>query len=154
IGLKEGLVEEGIAQAFDAPLDLAKSTNLLLGNIGQTAVLARRGELKSATLVPFRPGKFMLPSPQPPAGAILERAHHWFSSGGPAKVPEHPLPLGPIQSPPTIWLEDKYDGIRCQLHKVGKRVALYSRDLKEITGTFIEIADAARKTAHDFVVDG
>ena len=43
IGLKEGLVEEAIAQAFDVPLVDVKNTNLLLGNIGETAALARRG---------------------------------------------------------------------------------------------------------------
>src|SRR5439155_11957210 len=55
---------------------------------------------------------------------------------------------------PTVWVEDKYDGIRCQLHKVGTRVALYSRDLKEITPTFLELADAARKVSSDFIFDG
>jgi DNA ligase 1 len=37
---------------------------------------------------------------------------------------------------------------------VGDRVALYSRDLKEITSAFLEIADAARASARDFVLDG
>src|SRR5437763_15154558 len=54
----------------------------------------------------------------------------------------------------TVRLEDKNDGIRCQLHKVGERVALYSRDLKEITATFPEVADAARLVRRDFILDG
>ena len=33
-------MEEAIALAFDAPLAEVKNTNLLLGNIGETAVLA------------------------------------------------------------------------------------------------------------------
>src|SRR5258708_30211802 len=53
-----------------------------------------------------------------------------------------------------VWLEDKYDGIRCQLHKVGKQVALYSRDLKEITSTFLELADSVRGLNEDFILDG
>jgi DNA ligase-1 len=53
-----------------------------------------------------------------------------------------------------VWLEDKYDGVRCQLHKVGQRVGLYSRDLKEITPTFPELADAARNFRQDVVLDG
>jgi len=40
------------------------------------------------------------------------------------------------------------------LHKVGGRVALYSRDLKEITSTFLELADAARKIPTNFIFDG
>jgi DNA ligase-1 len=53
-----------------------------------------------------------------------------------------------------VWVEDKYDGIRCQLHKVGPRVALYSRDLKEITSTFFDIASAARLLPVDVILDG
>jgi DNA ligase-1 len=53
-----------------------------------------------------------------------------------------------------LWIEDKYDGIRCQLHKVADRVALYSRDLKDITTTFLELADAMRGNQHDFILDG
>jgi DNA ligase-1 len=54
----------------------------------------------------------------------------------------------------AAWLEDKYDGIRCQLHKVGARVALYSRDLKDITNTFHDVAEAARGLGVDVILDG
>src|SRR5207245_2152335 len=54
----------------------------------------------------------------------------------------------------ALWIEDKYDGIRCQLHKVGQRAALYSRDLKEITLTFPEVADAALEFPDDLILDG
>ena len=53
-----------------------------------------------------------------------------------------------------LWIEDKYDGIRCQLHKAGQRVALYSRDLKEITSTFHDVADSARQLPADLILDG
>jgi DNA ligase-1 len=53
-----------------------------------------------------------------------------------------------------VWLEDKYDGIRCQLHKVGSRVALYSRDLKDITTMFLELADSVRSLPEDLILDG
>ena len=45
IGLREGLVEEAVASAFNAPLDDVKEANMLLGDIGQTALLASRGAL-------------------------------------------------------------------------------------------------------------
>ena len=73
IGLREGLVEEAIASAFDAPLDDVKEANMLLGDIGQTALLAARGELQTAELSLFRPIKCMLASPEPTAEAIWER---------------------------------------------------------------------------------
>ena len=157
IGLKEGLVEEALAQAFASPLADVKNTNLILGNIGETAALARRGELGTATLAPFRPLKFMLASPEETAADIWRRVLEWTRASDASdarKPPEAPLPIGPIQSPPLVWLEDKYDGIRCQLHKVANRAALYSRDLKEITTTFLDIADKARVLTEDMILDG
>ncbi len=131
IGLKEGLVEEAMAKAFDSSPGEVKRANLLLGDVGETARLAQQGRLAAASLVPFRPVKFMLASPEESATDIWER-----------------------MAGATIWLEDKYDGIRCQLHKVGERAALYSRDLKDISDTFFDIAEAARTLAGDLILDG
>jgi DNA ligase 1 len=136
IGLKEGLVEEAIAVAFNAPADEVRQANLLLGNIGQTALLARENRLREAGVVPFRPVKFMLASPEATAADIWKRVHN----------PEN------LDAP--VWIEDKYDGVRCQLHKADGRVALYSRDLKDITGTFHDLADAARALPYDVILDG
>jgi DNA ligase-1 len=139
IGLKEGLVEDAIAAAYARPAEDVRQASLLLGDIGETAKLAAADKLREATLVPFRPIKFMLASPEETARAVWERVQ-----GG--AVPEAGVR--------PVWLEDKYDGIRCQLHKVGKRVALYSRDLKEITSTFLELADSVRGMPSDFILDG
>ena len=54
----------------------------------------------------------------------------------------------------TVWTEEKYDGVRCQLHRVGARVELFSRDLKETTAAFPEIAEAALTLPHDLLLDG
>ena len=70
IGLREGLVEEAIASAFNAPLDDVKEANMLLGDIGAAALLALKGELERAELSLFRPIKCMLASPEPTAEAI------------------------------------------------------------------------------------
>ena len=152
IGLKEGLVEESIAQAFEAPLEQVKNANLLVGNIGETAVLAQHKQLPAVTLIPFRPVKYMLASPEETAADIWRRVEDWHASPAPAAAPLPGLPIPPVQT--TVWVEDKYDGIRAQLHKVGSTVALYSRDLKEITKTFPELADAVRDSADDFIADG
>src|SRR5439155_3924680 len=45
IGLREGLVEEAIAKAFGVPVEQIREANMLLGDIGQTALLASRNEL-------------------------------------------------------------------------------------------------------------
>ncbi len=137
IGLKEGLVEEGIAKAFAVSAEEVRQANLLLGHIGETAELASRGKLADADLVPFRPVKLMLASPEVSAVAIWERMQNRRTT-----------------SQPWVWVEDKYDGIRCQLHRVGDRAALYSRDLKDITGSFSELARAALAFRADLILDG
>jgi DNA ligase 1 len=136
IGLKEGLVEEAISAAFDVPADEVRQANLLLGNAGQTALLARMNRLGEASITPFRPVKFMLASPEPTASDIWARMHHETAPDA------------------SLWIEDKYDGIRCQLHKQDGKAALYSRDLKDITSTFHEIAAAARAIPADVILDG
>jgi DNA ligase-1 len=154
IGLKEGLVEEAIAGAFGVEADAVREANLLVGNVSEVAVLAREGRLAQAAVHPFHPMKFMLASPEPTAEAIWRR---WETESPGAAASETAAALretGPPPAAPVVWVEDKYDGIRCQLHKVSGRVALYSRDLKDITATFPELADAARELPADVVLDG
>ncbi|HWN94782.1 MAG TPA: ATP-dependent DNA ligase, partial [Methylomirabilota bacterium] len=156
IGLKEGLVEEAVARAFDVSADDVRSANLLLGNIGETARLAAEKRLAEATIQPFRPMKFMLASPEETAADIWERltAASRSSRGNEPHDSPSEIERSPVTSAATVWLEDKYDGVRCQLHKVGSRVALYSRDLKDITATFHDVAEAARQLAADAILDG
>ena len=53
-----------------------------------------------------------------------------------------------------VWVEDKYDGIRAQLHRHGDDVRLYSRDLHDISGQFPEVVEGARGLAWDGILDG
>ncbi len=130
IGLREGLVEAAIARAFERDLDAVKWAGMLTGDIGRLAELARDDGLDGATLRLFHPLKFMLASPAEDAAEILAR-------------------LGP-----EVWVEDKYDGIRAQLHKEGDEVRLYSRDLHDVSGQFPEVVEAARPLAWDGILDG
>jgi len=130
IGLKEGLVEEAIATAFARPSESIREANMLSGDLGATAIAAREGTLEKIALRPFQPIHFMLASPEPTAETIVERL------GDP------------------VWIEEKYDGIRCQVHKQGGRVELYSRELRRITGQFPGVADRVRKVEADFIADG
>lgn len=143
IGLKEGLVEEAVAQAFEVDVNAVRRANLLVGDSGAVARFAKENRLEQVGLVPFRAVKCMLASPESSAAAIWERM-----------MAEDLVERSAGDGEAGLWVEDKLDGIRCQLHKVGDRVALYSRDLKEITGTFYEIADAARKILGDVILDG
>ncbi len=104
---------------------------MLTGDLGRAAVLARTGRPHEAAVTPFVPLKVMLASPEETAGAISER----LGSG-------------------NIWLEDKYDGIRAQIHRSGDRAEVYSRDLRPLTAEFPEVATAALRFDGDLILDG
>jgi DNA ligase-1 len=146
IGLKEGLVEEAVASAFDCLPEDVRRANLLMGDIGKTAVLATEKRLEHTEMAPFRPVKFMLASPEPTAEAVFERVKESAHKSEKSSA-EDAQAL-------SVWVEDKYDGVRAQLHKIGQRVCIYSRDLKDITLTFHDLADSARLLKGDFVLDG
>jgi DNA ligase 1 len=153
LGLKEGLVEEAIARAFARPLDEVKEANMLLGDIGATALLASRDELDRAELSLFRPIKSMLASPEPTAEAIWAR----FNSGAPFQVAnqkDRKLETCATLAASTLYVEDKFDGIRAQLHRNGERVEIFSRDLRRITDQFPELTGQARNFSADLIIDG
>jgi DNA ligase-1 len=130
IGLREGLLEAAIARAFDRPLEAVKRATQLSGDVGEAARLAREDRLGEASLALFRPIRFMLASPAEDAAEIMAR-------------------LGPV-----AWVEDKYDGIRAQLHRSGLEARLYSRDLNDIGGQFPEVVGAARDLPWAGILDG
>ncbi|HEY5436400.1 MAG TPA: ATP-dependent DNA ligase [Candidatus Limnocylindrales bacterium] len=130
IGLREGLLEAAIAKAFGRPLDDVKRAGMLTGDAGRTAALARDDRLADAELALFHPFKFMLASPAEDAAEIIGR-------------------LGPV-----VWVEDKYDGIRAQLHRSGTDVRLFSRDLHDISGQFPEVVDGGRDLPWAGILDG
>jgi DNA ligase-1 len=130
IGLKEGLVEEAIAVSIGREVDAVREANLLCGDLMEVSRAAREGHLHEVTLRVFHPLQFMLASPEPTADAILAR-------------------LGP-----PVWLEEKYDGIRCQVHKQVEHVELFSRDLNRITGQFPDIVKLVGGLPGDFIIDG
>jgi DNA ligase-1 len=134
IGLKESLVEEAIARAFEATLDQVKRANMLLGDLGETLSLASAQKLNEARLRLFHPIDFMLASP--------------------VESPEEALSYFP-----NAAVEDKYDGIRAQAHISRGEVRIYSRTRDEITESFPELAPALASLAFaqlgkDAIFDG
>jgi DNA ligase 1 len=138
IGLKEGLVEDAVAEAFAADPAAVRNAHMLTGDLGETAKLAKRKALAEATLRPFVPVKVMLASPMPDAASLVASSSSQLST---------------TNSQP-LWLEPKYDGIRAQLHKQGDRAALYSRDLRPLDREFPELLAAALSIPGDFILDG
>ncbi len=134
MGLKEGLVEEAIAAAFDVETAAVREAQMLTGDLGEVAALAARGALDEATLQLFRPIQVMLASPEPTAQAVWSRVA--------------------TKDTPNVWAEDKFDGIRAQLHIGGGRAEIFTRDLRHVTGQFADLARQARSCAQAVILDG
>lgn len=128
-GAVEGLVEQAIAGAFNATPEEVKRARLFVGDLGEVAVIARRGRLGEVDVVPLRPLEFML------AEALAS--------------PEEAAERYPGR---RLFAEYKYDGVRAQLHAVDGHVRIFSRRLEDVTGSFPEIVEDAKGL--DAVLDG
>lgn len=129
IGLRESLVEEAIAKAFAEDYARVKRANMLLGDIGETVRLAASHTLQQARMRLFHPIGMMLASPAADAAEALEY----------------------IADP---LIEDKYDGIRAQVHHENGVVRIFSRTLDEITASFPELAASLKRLQEPVILDG
>ena len=129
IGLREGLLEEAIARAFGRERDAVGRANMLTGDIGEAALRARHGTLAEPALAHFSPIGMML------ATAVLDLREVAGRFGAPYIV------------------EDKYDGVRAQVHKAGDRVELYSRTLDRVTKRYPELTGPLLAIPGSFVLD-
>lgn len=132
IGLRESLVEEAIAKAFDCELGQVQRANMLLGDIRATLGLAAEHKLDQARMRLFHPIGFMLASPAEDA----KEAFEYFSEA---------------------LVEDKYDGIRAQAHcggRNGAQVRIFSRTLDEISESFPELPPALLAFPDPVILDG
>jgi DNA ligase-1 len=130
IGLVEGLVESAIAKAFGRTLADVRRANMFTGDIGAAALLAKSDALSSAKMTLFHPFAFMLAQPEEDPAEIVAA-----------------LGAGAIA-------DDKYDGIRAQIHTDGSEVRIYSRTLDDVTHRFPEIEEAARAIGRGAILDG
>jgi DNA ligase-1 len=129
IGLKESLVEEAIAACYEQPLATVQRANMLTGDISETLRLTAAGQLAGVRLELFRPISVMLASPVETAEDLVAA----FPSGA--------------------LVEEKFDGIRAQVHKRGAQVEIYSRTLDRVT-EFPELLGPLRRLPGDFILDG
>jgi DNA ligase-1 len=104
------------------------------------ALLARSGLLHEARLQLFHPIPPMLAAATSGVPEVVER------------LSERPEFAGRPEF--TVAVEDKYDGVRAQLHVDGERAALYGRDLHDVTVSFPEITAAARAAGISGIFDG
>lgn len=129
IGLRESLVKEAIAYAFDKPLAEVERAHMLAGDIGVILRLAATGKLAEARLCLFHPLGFMLASAVDTAAEATE------------------------SFPQGAWVEDKYDGVRAQAHKQEATAKLFSRTFDESV-EFPELLPPLAALPGEFVLDG
>jgi DNA ligase 1 len=129
IGLNEGLVEESLARGFRRPVAEIQRVHMVTGDIGETLRLTATDRLGDAQLRLFHPVGFMLASAAESAQDLVEA-----------------FPSGAV-------VEDKYDGIRAQVHKGQAGVKLFSRTLDEIV-EFQELVRPLRVLPGEFILDG
>jgi DNA ligase-1 len=130
IGLKEGLVHDAIANAFDEPAAAVRRGAMIAGDVGEVALAAKAHRLGDLHVRFGAPLGFMLASPVPYGEAYPDlRDEQWIA-------------------------EDKYDGIRAQAHVDGERIVLYSRTMNDVTLSYPEIERGLRLQRRRMILDG
>jgi DNA ligase-1 len=149
-GIKVSLVEEAIAAAYEVPIGEVRQARMLNGDLAEVLEMAATGRLAEARMRLFHPLGFMLASPVETVEEALER----FST----EVAEEDVPAPEGQVIREAQLEDKYDGVRAQIHcgspEQPGRVAIFSRSREDMTASFPEIVDAFANFEEPMVLDG
>ena len=134
IGVNEGVMLEGIADAAGVDLDTVRSAHMFLGDLGRVAEIALaegRPGLRAAGLRLLSPVKPMLAEMAADLDEVL--AEH----GGETAI------------------EFKLDGARIQIHRDGDVVRVFSRRLTDVTDSLPEIVTFARGLpARRFLLEG
>ena len=132
-GALAGVVTDAVAQAAGVPASVLRRAVMLGGDLGRTAEVALtegRAALEATTLEVGRPVQPMLAST---ASTVAEA-------------------VAAIGHSSVEW---KLDGIRIQVHRNGTDVAVYTRNLNDITARLPEVVAVARDLpAESLVLDG
>lgn len=119
IGLREGLILDAVAQAFEEPVESVRRAAAAHADFGVIAVAAKEHRLDEIQPAYGLPVSAMLATP-----VVFGSEYRELSSGS--------------------WIaEDKFDGIRAQLHVEGAKVSLFSRRGNDIGESFPELCTAA-----------
>jgi DNA ligase-1 len=143
-GVKQSLVEESIAQGYAAETAAVRSAVMLQGDLAAVVTMAAEDRLAQASMKLFHPLGFMLASPVESVEKAIERFRE-----------ETGVTDAPLR---RVTLEDKYDGIRPQLHcgDPGQpgRVELFSRNREDIGASFPELREAFAQFDEPVILDG
>lgn len=130
IGVQEPTVEESIAKAFEIDKKQVKLLNFYIGDIGEVAVRSKHKNFENVEFQLLHPIRTMLASAEVEISEIFGRMGE------------------------SVWAEYKYDGMRSHIHKKGDQIEIFTRDLKNVTKQFPEVAEIFKDVAHNFLIDG
>jgi len=176
-GVKQSLVEEAIADAWpsrranDAPVHGPKASapaaalksvrraSMLLGSLPEVVALAAQGQLDQARMKLFHPIGFMLASPVQSTQEAIARFTEEIAEGKHDDIRTETKDLALCSPLRAAQLEDKYDGIRAQLHiatdEPGQtRVTLYSRNRDNLSESFPDLVEAFAAMGESAILDG
>ena len=173
IGVKQSLVEEAVAAAFTQEPGAVRHAGMLLGSLPEVVERAAAGTLADARMRLFHPLGFMLASPVDSVDEAIARFAQEVIAEAPdeqsAELTGAPgaafdnLQQGLAAQPPeqllrTAQLEDKYDGMRAQLHAGDPgepgRVGLFSRSREDLSAAFPELIEAFAALPKAVILDG
>jgi DNA ligase-1 len=123
-GVGEGIVRDGISQAFQVDAAETERAYSVINDYGEVAVIARNSGdagLKKVSMRLWRPLKPMLAQ----SVKSVEEAFENFK--GPA------------------GFEYKYDGMRAQIHIEGDKIRIFTRRLDEVTKQFPDVVEMVGK---------
>jgi ATP-dependent DNA ligase I len=143
----------------------------MLGDLSEVVRLAAENRLDEARMRLYHPLGFMLASPvdsvaEAMARFVEEIRAEQKGKGGAQLVPEaeepheqHAIPeIPPTNALVEAHVQDKFDGIRCQLHcgdpAQPGRVALFSRSRDDMTHSFPELTEAFANVSEPLILDG
>ena len=159
IGVKQSLVEEAIAVAAGASATAVRHAVMLEADLGAAAVRAFAGTLDEAKMRLFHPLGFMLASPVETPEEAIARFTAVGSADAHLSDDEAVAKMGhPELVRVQAFLEDKYDGMRAQIHCGAAdhpgRVAIFSRNREDITESYPELVEAFREASGELIFDG
>ncbi|GGK24350.1 DNA ligase B [Pilimelia terevasa] len=133
-GAQAGLLADAIARAAAVPAAAVRRALLLTGDIRAVAVAALAGGAAALAAVALEVGRPLAPML---AGSAPDIEAGLAATGVPAVV------------------DTKLDGVRVQVHRRGREVAVFSRSLADVTARLPGVAAAVRDLpGGDLVLDG
>lgn len=132
-GALAGVLEQAVVLAAQVEPSRLRRAITLMGSLPEAAVLAFQGGSEALARVQVQIFRPLAPMLAATAASVEEALEKWS---------------------PSFW-ELKMDGARIQVHKEGDEVRVFSRALREVTGSVPEVVEHALSLkAERFIADG